>query len=147
MTNSLLESAKQKMIVIATAFGLGKAIRARAQKWTGYLDWAATNSDTDNLVDCRADYLSMGVGYATVAGGRSAVINEALFTAYKGNVGHAFQLVLLTQCHNSEARQQLQEAGPQAVVEYLVENWSPGGVDPKIVREGVQTVLAVMATS
>jgi hypothetical protein len=140
---------KSKLFTLATLAALmitGAAV-AQAQSWTQDVDWSATNTDAGGSVDCPGNYLSMGVGYAIASGGRSAVINEALFAAYRGDVGRAYQLVLLTQCHNPEAQQGLLQAGQGAVVEYLVQNWTPTGVDPQTIEQGVGLALSILAGS
>jgi hypothetical protein len=111
------------------------------------VDWAATNTDAGGSVDCPAQYISLGVEYAIASNGRAAVVNEAIFAAYRGDVNRSFQLVMLTQCHNPDARQQLVDAGPSLVIPYLVENWTPNGLDPQTVKDGVQTVITIFAAA
>jgi hypothetical protein len=132
-------------VALGLAFGTGAV--AQAQNWTQHVDWAATNTDAGGAVNCTGLYLQMGEWPAVIRGGRSTVINDALFAAYRGDVGRAYQLVLLTQCHNPEAQQELRQAGQNAVVRYLVNNWSPNGIDSGIISQGVQTALQVLAAN
>jgi len=134
------------LVLLATLATTGSVL-AQAQSWTGHVDWAATNSDAGASVDCPQQYFSLGVPEYIASGGRSAVINEALFSAYRGDVGRAYQLVLLTQCHNPDAQGELIQAGQSAVVGYLVKNWTPNGIDPQTVRQGVQLALTILAGS
>jgi hypothetical protein len=131
-------------LVILGALTMTGSTFAQAQSWTQHVNWSATNSDAGGSVDCPAQYLSMGVGYAIASGGRSAVINEALFAAYRGDVGRAYQLVLLTQCHSPNAQGELLQAGQNAVVGYLVQNWTPNGVDPQTIMQGAQLALSIL---
>jgi len=131
-------------VVLAGLMMTGNVI-AQAQSWTQHVDWAATNSDAGGSVDCPMNYVSLDVEYAIASGGRSAVINDALFAAYRGDLGRAYQLVLLTQCHNPDAQGELMQAGQNAVVGYLVQNWTPTGVDPQTIRQGVQYAIAILA--
>ena len=134
----------QKYMLRALMFGamiISAVSTAHAQNWTKHIDWAANNTDAGGSVDCPAEYIAMNVPYAIASGGRSTVINSALMAAYNGNTQRAFSLILLTQCHNSGARQELAAAGQEAVVRYLVENWTPNGVDPDIITRGVQMAL------
>ena len=117
------------------------------QSWHVNVDWPAQNTDAGGSVDCPADYVSAGVGYAVLAGGRAAVINAALFAAYKGDFNHAFDLVLLTQCHNPDAQQDLLNAGQRAVLSYLVQNWTPVGIDPNDIMRAVGYVLEALEAS
>jgi hypothetical protein len=129
------------LLVLMTA----SSMAVQAQTWHQHIDWAATNGDAGGSVDCPTNYVSMGLAYAIVAGGRSAVINEALFAAYKGDTNRAYQLVLMTQCHNGGAQQELLQAGQGPVIAYLVQNWTPTGIDPQEVQQGIQAALAVLS--
>jgi hypothetical protein len=143
MNTSLLRT-----VVVAAMIGIfGASLSAHAQEWHQHVDWAAQNTDAGGSVDCPQQYLPLGVGYAIASGGRSAVINDALFSAYRGDIGRAYQLVLLTQCHNPEAQGTLIQAGQTAVVSYLVENYSAVGWDPQDIQQGIQTALTALAAS
>lgn len=117
---------------------------AQVQSWTVYIDWAATNRDAGRAVGCPNEYMGWNVKYAIVSGGRSAVINEALLSAYRGDVDRAYQLVLLTQCNNSEGQSELMQAGQNAVVSYLVLYWIPSGVDPQTAAQGAQYAISIL---
>jgi hypothetical protein len=142
--SSSLASMKLMTALVVAAMITGASIPAHAQNWTQHVDWAATNTGAGGSVDCPVNYVSMGVEYAVVAGGRAAVINQALFAAYRGEEGRAFQLVLLTQCHNPGAHQELMQAGQQAVVGYLVRNWQPQGLNPDDIKRGIQGALTYL---
>jgi hypothetical protein len=118
---------------------------AKAQTWTGHIDWAAGNTDAGGSVDCQGDYISEGIPWAIAAGGRGEALNSALKAAYRGDMDYAFRLVLLTQCHNPGARQDLINAGEKAVLTYLVQNYTPVGPDPQQIFQAVQYALSVLA--
>jgi len=118
---------------------------ATAQSWKAHIDWAAGNKDAGGSVDCPGQYINNGVEYAIVSGGRSAVINQALFDAYNQNFDTAFNLVLITQCHNPNAQQELINAGKKAVLTYLVNNYQPTGIDPRQIVALGQTALQALA--
>lgn len=136
-----------RLVLSATMIFTGSLAAHAQEAYKADVDWAATNTDAGGSVDCPANYVSLGVEYAIASNGRSAVINEAIFAAYRGDVDRSFQLVLLTQCHNPDAQQRLLDAGPSLVVPYLVENWTPNGVDPQTVEQGVEAVVAIIAAS
>jgi hypothetical protein len=121
------------------------ASSAAAQDWTAHIDWAAQNTDAGGSVDCPDQYISNGVPWAIASGGRSAVINEALFAAYGQNFDRAFTLVLMTQCHNSDARQQLANAGEKPVLQYLVGNYQPTGPNVGQLLNNAQTIIQLIA--
>ena len=98
-------------------------------------------------MDCPDQYLSNNVWYAVISGGRAAVINQALFDAYNGNFGHAYALVLMTQCHNPQAHQVLIDAGETKVLTYLIRSYQPTGIDPTKAIGLAQTALAALAGS
>lgn len=127
------------------AAGRGPLVSS-AQSWTAHIDWAAHNSDAGGSVDCPAQYIENGIEYAIVTGGRSVVINRALFEAYDQHFDTAFNLVLMTQCHNPGAQQELINAGLKDVLAYLVGNYQPTGIDPNEVVALGQTVLQALAT-
>jgi hypothetical protein len=136
---------KLAMTTVIAGFMFGAGAVAQAQNWTQHVDWSATNTDAGGAVNCTAAYAQAGEWPAVLVGGRSTVINDALFAAYRGEVGRAFQLVLMTQCHNPGAQQELLQAGQSAVVGYLVNNWTPTGTDSQTIVQGVQTALYALA--
>lgn len=130
----------------ADPYEVGYSPFRSAQSWTAHIDWAAHNSDAGGSVDCPAQYIENGVEYAIVKGGRSTVINEALFDAYHQDFDGAFNLVLMTQCHNPEGQQELREAGERYVLTYLITNYKPTGTDPNQIIELARTALEALAT-
>lgn len=140
---------KMNLAVAALALwlGVGSGAMAQAQNWTQHVDWSATNTDAGGAVNCTMAYAQAGEWPAVISGGRSTVINDALFAAYSGDVRRAFQLVLLTQCHNPGAQQELIQAGQNAVIGYLVQNWTPTGVDSGTISQGVQIAIQALAGS
>jgi len=122
------------------------ATSAAAQKpaYQSDIDWAATNFATGGSVDCPQQYVSEGVAPAIFVGGRSAVINEALLAAYNQDFSRAFNLVLLTQCHNPDEQQDLNNVGQKAVLIYLLENWHPTGMSIAQMTQFGQAALQVV---
>jgi hypothetical protein len=148
-----MKSTMQKLgtkILQMTAFaliaiGATATVAAAQEPFKAHIDWAAQNTDAGGSVDCPDQYISNGVAYAIAAGGRAAVINQALFDAYHQNFDHAFTLVLMTQCHNPDAQQMLFDAGEKAVLTYLVRSYQPTGVDPNQVIALAQTAIEILA--
>jgi hypothetical protein len=137
----------QTTIFMLLVMAVTATVAAAQQPFEGHIDWAAHNTDAGGSVDCPGDYISQGVAYAIAGGGRAAVINAALFAAYNQDFSRAYTLVLLTQCHNSDARQQLVIAGQKAVLTYLVNNYQPTGIDPNQIIGLAQTTLQVLAAT
>jgi|SRR5580692_5388069 hypothetical protein len=131
-------------VALAVMLMLASASFAQDNSFQGDIDWAVRNTDAGGSVDCPADYISEGVEYAIAFGGRSAVINAALFAAYKHNFDQSYNLVLLTQCHSVEGTQRLLNAGQQAVLTYLLSNYQATGMDPDQVIELGQAALAIL---
>lgn len=136
-------------ILTLTLLSIGVlTITAAAQEpYQADIDWAAGNTDHWGSVDCPDQYFSHGVSYAIASGGRAAVINAALFAAYNQDFDGAFGLVLLTQCHNSDARERLLMAGQKAVLTYLLNGYEPTGIDPNQVIGAAQKAIEVLAAS
>ena len=136
------------MVMFALLAMGGAATSAKAQgkePYQGGIDWAAGNGDAGGSVDCQGQYVANGVAFAIVSGGRSAVINQALFETYKGNFDHAFSLVLMTQCHNPSAQEELMVAGEKAVLTYLVSNYQATGIDPTQVIALTEAAVEALA--
>jgi hypothetical protein len=91
---------------------------AQQPEYQAHIDWAANDSGHPN---CPERYLVVPVLATCLTGGnRSCVTSIAIEAAYR----HLDQLSLylmaeITQCHNSDARDALYGAGPEAVGEYL----------------------------
>jgi hypothetical protein len=148
MKYAKLRSIGRRVVLLATVALVAICANpglAAAQSWTGHIDWAAGNTDAGGSVDCPDQYISNGVPWAIASGGRAAAINEALFAAYGQDYNRAFTLVLMTQCHNSDARQQLANAGEKAVLQYLVANYQPTGPNVGQLLNNAQTVLGLIA--
>jgi hypothetical protein len=138
---SIVRTTMLGLLVIPTATIVSNA---QQPEWQGAIDWAARNTDAGGSVDCPADYLSEVVGYAIASGGRAAVINAALFAASHQDFDQAYNLVLLTQCHNPNASQTLIDAGEKLVLLYLLNNYTPTGIDPQAVIGFVQTAIQAL---
>jgi hypothetical protein len=138
----------------ALLFGVAVAVTlitpasfAQTNDWQSEVDWAVQNTDAGGSVDCPADYIANGVEYAIAYGGRSAVMNAALFAAYNQNFEQSFNLVLLTQCHNPDTAQRLLNAGQQAVLIYLLSHYQTTGIDPNQVIELAQNAIEILAAA
>lgn len=122
------------------------SVAQRRPDWQINVDWSARNTDAGGSVNCQGDYVSAGVAYAIVSGGRAAVINAALFAAQNQDFNRAFNLVLLTQCHNDNAWQSIFDAGQKTVLSYLLRSYKPNGVDPDRAASMVQQALMALAS-
>jgi hypothetical protein len=102
--------------------GTGASKSAQAQgklQWQADIDWAANDTGAP---DCPLLYVPVPDCLATGlfnAGNRACVIGHAIDHAKNNEDLVAFGLVLITQCHSSQERQNLINAGPYAVANYL----------------------------
>jgi hypothetical protein len=135
------------MIVLGLSAICTSTVAMAQEPYKAHIDWAAQNTDAGGSVDCSDQYLSNGVWFAVISGGRAAVINQALFEAYNQNFSHAFALVLMTQCHNPDAQQVLLNAGQKAVLTYLISAYQPTGIDPNQIIQLGQAALVALAGS
>jgi len=80
--------------------------------------WA--KGDTGN-VNCPYAYTNLGVETCIANDGRKCVIGRAISEAKRNECSNAFQLVMLTQCHDNgkEARDRLNRAGTAPVCSFL----------------------------
>jgi hypothetical protein len=112
------------------AFGLGWAMLLGAgittsaeeykEAWQIDIDWAASNTgapDCPWLYAPIPDWLATGV--FNLGGNRACAIAHAIDQARNNQDLAAFGLVLITQCHNATEQQNLTNAGPYAVGNYL----------------------------
>lgn len=83
-------------------------------QWQSDIDWAA--NDTGGP-DC--PWLYVPVPDCLLGGNRSCVLAHAIDQAKSNQDFAAFGLVLITQCHNPPEQQNLINAGPYAVANYL----------------------------
>jgi hypothetical protein len=93
------------------------AMTAVAEKpdWQKGIDWAIGDTGP---VDCPAQYAAT-YPECIFKGGRSCLMSKAIDAAKANNCSWAFQLTLITQCHNSAAQTALAIAGQQAICDYL----------------------------
>jgi hypothetical protein len=92
---------------------------AQHADWQSHVDWAASNPDAGGSTNCPDQYVAAGIPECIVSGGRACLMAKARQAAKAGNCTYAFQLVLLTQCHNAGARDALSSSGEKAVCSYL----------------------------
>jgi hypothetical protein len=95
-----------------------KAALAQQPEYQGHIDWAANDSGHPNCIE---RYLAFPILQTCLAAGnRSCVTSIAIEAAYRHMDQAALYLMAeITQCHNSDARDALYGAGPQAVGDYL----------------------------
>lgn len=95
---------------------LNDYLQAVASKpdWQMDIDWA--RGDTGG-VDCPALYMAT-YPECIYKGGRSCLMSKAIDSAHANNCSWAFQLTLITQCHNSSQAIALAQAGQQAICDY-----------------------------
>ena len=104
-------------LVFAALISFTAPAPAQQPDYQLHMNWAAGNWDAGGATNCPAFYVALGVPQFVAAGGRAAVMRYAAAVEI-ANPPYAFQLVLLTQCHNPAAQQTLMQAGP-AVLAYL----------------------------
>jgi hypothetical protein len=94
------------------------AALAQQPEYQGHIDWAAGDSGAP---DCPERYVAVPVlATCLVAGNRSCITGIAVEAAYRNQDQLALYLMAeITQCHNSDARAVLYDAGPAAVGNYL----------------------------
>jgi hypothetical protein len=83
--------------------------------WQTNIDWSIGNTGP---VDCPEQYAAT-YPECIFKGGRSCLMRKAIDSAKANNDSWAFQLTLITQCHNSAAQTSIANAGQQAVCDYL----------------------------
>ena len=97
-----------------------KSAQAQSKpSWQGDIDWAASDHGAP---DCPWLYVTVPDCLATGlfnVGNRACVIAHAIDQAKNNQDLAAFGLVLITQCHNPQEQQNLINAGPYAVANYL----------------------------
>lgn len=92
--------------------------------WQEDIDWAANDTGAP---DCPWEYLppldqclALGIVTGNTQGNRACVINMAIIAAKNGAPDQVpFLYTLVTQCHNPTERQNLINAGPAAIANYL----------------------------
>jgi len=139
----LSSSLTMLLFILICGLSLPQSASAQKPEWQINVDWPATNT---GVVDCPDQYLANGVPWAIWPDlGRAEAIRVALFAIRHGDYGRAWNLVLMTQCHNRHAQQTLIYAGQQAVISYLADNWTPNGVDPYVVIPVVAEAFKTIA--
>jgi hypothetical protein len=90
-------------------------------EWQRHLDWAMNNNNAGGSCDCVKEYVAAGMWQCVISGGRSCVMSAAgvAATARPSDDDRAYQLSLLTECHNGEATRTLETAGRLNVANYL----------------------------
>lgn len=92
---------------------------AQKPDWQNHIDWCIGHHTTDpGGTDCAGQYTATEPK-CIAGGGRACLMERAIDAAKHNNCSYAFRLTLICQCHNSNAQQQLGEAGPQKVCDYL----------------------------
>ena len=97
---------------------LGPAVYGQKPDWQKHLDWSISNSDAGGSVDCPDKYLTT-YPECQVSGGRSCMMKKAIQSAKDNDCANALRVSLITQCHNTPARDQISRAGQAAVCRYL----------------------------
>jgi hypothetical protein len=115
--------SKQFTLRMSTILGtclllIHSAALAQQPEYQSHIDWAANDTGHPN---CTERYLAFPVLQTCLAAGnRACVTSIAIEAAYRHMDQAALYLMAeITQCHNSDARDALYGAGPQAVGDYL----------------------------
>ncbi|MDD0841499.1 hypothetical protein [Pseudomonas sp. Gutcm_11s] len=104
----------KKHILLFTAMLASQS--SYAYTWQEHLEWS---SNDDGAKDCPTQYTALG-GDAAQCPNRECLMVHARTAASNNNYGRAFQIVLVTQCHNKSAQQSIQQAGQKKVGDWLV---------------------------
>lgn len=93
------------------------AASAQQPEWQKHIDWVAQDNGAP---DCPERYELPALGLCLGLGNRSCIASIAIEAAYRGQDQIAMYLLSeIGQCHNGDARAEIEGAGPQAVGNYL----------------------------
>jgi hypothetical protein len=90
-------------------------------EWQVNIDWSFNNTDAGGAVNCVWQYIDKGIGQCIVSGGRQCVMQEAQAQAkaIPAKSQGAYNLSLVSQCHNPHAQDTITAAGVNAVASYI----------------------------
>lgn len=100
-------SAFKRLMFSLMGVLLTAAVAPAADMWKEHLEWAARQHDGPNNLDCAYAYLPLAPD--CIPRGRACAIDQARTAAKYGYDNKAMDLVMLTQCHNSDARAELSQ--------------------------------------
>jgi hypothetical protein len=99
----------------------GPSAKSDPDEWKRQIDFCWNNETHDaGETNCALAYGAVGAGWCVLGGGRKCLIAQAAYLASHGSCAAGFTTTLVCQCHNPEARQKIQDAGPDAVCSYVV---------------------------
>jgi hypothetical protein len=141
---------KSKVVISVLALGVALVCpsgRLRAQQkpdWQVHIDWAANDRGHPN---CLERYLANSILQGCLVGGiltgntgygnRYCVMDLAIEAAHRHlDVQALFLTAEIAQCHNSDARKALYQAGPSQVGDYL------RGFDRPVWAQAVDVIAA-----
>jgi cellulose biosynthesis protein BcsQ len=85
--------------------------------WQANINWSINDSGP---VECPSQFTEFKTGSQCVfGGGRKCLMAAAIDAAKHGDYKTAFNMAVVTQCHNPSAAETIRTAGPQAVGDYL----------------------------
>jgi secreted trypsin-like serine protease len=110
------KSAQKPEAAKATTAQLSGDLISVRPEWMIHIDWSIRNTDAGGSTNCPGLYPYPG---CVLRGGRACLMSQAINSAKAGSCSDAFRVTLVTQCHNKEAQQAIQSAGPTNVCSYL----------------------------
>lgn len=113
---SLMIQLSKALVALAVLNLSGQAQSKPA--WQTHLDWSIQNLDAGGSVDCPDKYVE-AYPECLVSGGRSCMMKKAIQSAKDNDCSNALRVSQITQCHNVTARDQIRDAGQNAVCRYL----------------------------
>jgi hypothetical protein len=92
-------------------------LNSGSQDWRGNLDWCIRNTEAGGSTNCPQDYpYPECVAY----GGRACLMTKAIQSAKDNDYANSYNLALVCQCHNGDARDGFVYcAGQKAIGDYL----------------------------
>jgi hypothetical protein len=113
---SLMTQLSMTLITLAVLNLSGQA--QNKPDWQKHLDWSIQNPDAGGSVDCPDKYAAT-YPECLFSGGRSCMMKKAIQSAKDNDCSNAHRVSQITQCHNVTARDQIRDAGQDAVCQYL----------------------------
>jgi hypothetical protein len=107
------ERARLQLALTAAQSQLSGANRI----WQADIDWSIQDTGT---VECPSEFAKFQNARVCLSGGgRKCLMQGAIDSAKHGDYKTAFEMAIVSQCHNPAAVETITSAGPQAVGDYL----------------------------
>jgi hypothetical protein len=110
---------KKRNLAIFGSLTLASGLALAQEAWKSHITWAKGNhTSTPGECNCVEQYVATEPA-CIIGGGRACLTARAIDSARHGNYAYAYRLMLITQCHNGGARDQLAAAGERAIGDFL----------------------------